>query len=69
MARPTHHLAQFNVGRMRVPIDDPVMEGFRSPLEQINPIADQGPGFVWRLQTAEGDATAVRAYPGIPSPS
>ena len=57
------HLAQFNIGRMRAPIDDPVMEGFRSQLERINAIADASPGFVWRLQTAEGDATTVRAYP------
>jgi hypothetical protein len=24
------HLAQLNIGRMRGPIDDPAMEGFRS---------------------------------------
>jgi hypothetical protein len=41
---------------MRAPIDDPVMEGFRSQLEQ------KSLGFVWRLETPEGDATAVRAY-------
>ena len=57
-----HHLAQFNVGRMRAPIDDPVMEGFRSQLDRINALADQSPGFVWRLQTESGDATAIRAY-------
>ncbi len=56
------HLAQFNIGRMKGPIDGPVMEGFRSQLERINAIADASLGFVWRLQTAEGDATAVRAY-------
>ncbi len=57
-----HHLAQFNIARMRAPIDDPVMEGFRSQLERINALADQSAGFVWRLQTSDGDATAVRAY-------
>ena len=61
-ANPTQ-LAQFNVARLRAPIDDPVMEGFRSQLERINAIADQSPGFVWRLQTDEGDATSLRAYP------
>jgi hypothetical protein len=25
-------------------------------------VADQSPGFVWRLQTAEGDATSVHAF-------
>jgi len=55
-------LAQFNVARMRAPIDDPVMEGFRSQLDRINALADGSPGFVWRLQTDGGDATAIRAY-------
>ena len=29
----------------------------------INAIADESPGFVWRLETDEGDATAIRPYP------
>ena len=56
------HLAQFNVARMLAPIDDPVMEGFRSQLDRINALADQSPGFVWRLQTEGGDTTSIRAY-------
>ena len=59
---PAYHLVQFNVARMRAPIDSAVMEGFVSQLERINAIAEQTPGFVWRLQTAEGDATALRPY-------
>jgi hypothetical protein len=55
-------LAQFNIARMRAPIDDPVMEGFRSQLDRMNALADSSPGFVWRLQTDGGDATAIRAY-------
>jgi Domain of unknown function (DUF3291) len=62
MSGKGYHLAQFNIGRMLAPIDDPVMEGFRSQLEPINALADRSPGFVWRLQTESGDATAVRAY-------
>ena len=56
------HLAQANIARMRARLEDPVMDGFRSQLDRINAIADQSPGFVWRLQTAEGNATAIRAY-------
>ena len=56
------HLAQANVARMRAALDDPVMEGFRSQLDRINAIADRSPGFVWRLQTSAGNATAIRAY-------
>jgi hypothetical protein len=62
MTSERFRLAQANVARMRAPLDDPLMEGFRSQLEAINAIADESPGFVWRLQTAEGDATSIRAF-------
>ena len=55
-------LAQINVGRMSYPLEDPRMEGFRSQLDAINALADRSPGFVWRLQSDEGDATAIRAF-------
>jgi hypothetical protein len=55
-------LAQANVARMRGPLADPVMEGFRSQLERINALADRSPGFAWRMQSEEGDATAIRAF-------
>ena len=59
----THfHLAQVNIGRFRAPIDDPIMEGFRTQLDPINALADRAPGFVWRLQTEDGNATAIRPY-------
>ena len=48
------HLAQLNIGRFRAPLDDPIMEGFRTQLDPINALADQSPGFVWRLQTEDG---------------
>ena len=56
------HLAQVNIGRFRAPIDDPIMEGFRTALDPVNALADASPGFVWRLQTEDGNATAVRPY-------
>jgi hypothetical protein len=56
------HLAQVNIGRLRAPIDNPIMEGFRSQLDTINALADRTPGFVWRLQTEDGNATAIRPY-------
>jgi Domain of unknown function (DUF3291) len=62
MAR--YHLAQVNIGRLRAPISDPIMEGFRTQLDPINALADRSPGFVWRLQTEEGNATAIRPYAG-----
>ena len=56
------HLAQVNIGRLRAPLEDPLMEGFRSQLAPINALADRTPGFVWRLQTEDGNATAIRPF-------
>jgi hypothetical protein len=55
-------LAQVNIGRARGEMTDPVMAGFVAMLPEINALADGSPGFVWRLQTEDGDATAVRPY-------
>lgn len=57
------HLAQVNIGRFRAPLESPIMEGFRAQLDPINALADRSPGFVWRLQTEDGNATAIRPYP------
>lgn len=38
------------------------MTEFVAALEPLNALADRSPGFVWRLQTDAGDATAVRAF-------
>jgi hypothetical protein len=57
-----YHLAQINIGRVLAPVDDPLLAGFMAKLDEINALADQSPGFVWRLQTEEGNATALRPY-------
>jgi Domain of unknown function (DUF3291) len=57
-----HHLAQVNIGRLRAPLDSPQLAGFVAALEPINALADAAPGFVWRLQTEDGDATALRPF-------
>jgi hypothetical protein len=54
------HLAQVNVGRLRAPVDDPLIADFVAGLDEINAVADAAPGFVWRLQTEDGNATAIR---------
>lgn len=55
-------LAQSNIARMRAPLDDPIMAGFVELLEPLNLLADRSPGFVWRMQDDEGDATAIRVF-------
>lgn len=59
----TYHVAQVNIGRVRAPMEDSLMEGFASRLDEINALADRSPGFVWRLQTPAGNATYFRPYP------
>jgi hypothetical protein len=55
-----YQLAQVNVGRLRAPVDAPEIAGFVAMLDPINALADAAAGFVWRLQTEDGNATAVR---------
>jgi len=62
VAQPRHHLAQVNVALPREPLDSPLLAEFVAALEPINALADRSPGFVWRLQTEDGDATGVRAF-------
>jgi Domain of unknown function (DUF3291) len=55
-------LAQLNVGRLLAPVDSPVVAEFMAALDEINALADASPGFVWRFQTEEGNATAERPF-------
>ena len=57
-----YHLAQLNVGTMIAPTDDPRVADFMNALDKINALADNSPGFVWRLQSESGNATDFRAF-------
>jgi Domain of unknown function (DUF3291) len=57
-----YHVAQCNIGRVLAPLDSPQLAEFVAALEPVNRMADEAPGFVWRLQTEAGDATAIRAF-------
>lgn len=55
------HLAQVNVGRILAPLDSPRLADFVARLPEINAVADQAPGFVWRMVDDSGaDATSLR---------
>jgi hypothetical protein len=67
MTAPAHdprawQLAQLNIAALLEPLDAPGLADFVAALEPVNALADAAPGFVWRLQTADGDATAVRGF-------
>ena len=56
----TPHLAQLNVARLLAPVDHPATSAFVAALDHVNGLADAAPGFLWRLQTDDGDATSIR---------
>ena len=58
----TYELAQLNIGIIRGPMDSPLMAEFAASLDRINALAESSPGFVWRLQTPEGNATTIRPF-------
>jgi hypothetical protein len=45
---------------MKEPLESPRMADFVANLDRINALAESSPGFVWRLQTEQGNATALR---------
>jgi hypothetical protein len=60
------HLAQINIGQLIAPIDDPRIAEFVAGLAPINALAERSPGFVWRLQSDQGNATDI-AYNDDPT--
>jgi len=56
---PHYYLAQVNIARALAPLDDPIMQGFVEQLDHVNHLAESSAGFIWRLQSDEGDATAI----------
>ena len=62
MTSKSHHLSQVNISRMIAPLSNPIMADFVAELDSINKLADNAPGFVWRLQTEAGNATSINAY-------
>jgi len=57
-----HELAQVNIARLLAPLDDPQLADFVAKLDPVNAAAEGAAGFVWRLQTEDGNATAIRMY-------
>ena len=41
MTQPFHHIAQVNIARARAALEDPIMAGFVSLLDEINTLADR----------------------------
>ena len=55
-----YQLAQLNVGELKAPLDSPEIKDFVDNLDRINALAENSPGFVWRLKGDGNDATSLR---------
>jgi hypothetical protein len=62
MATRTFHLAQVNIALLREPLNSLLLADFVAAVAPINALADASPGFVWRLQGDNADATSVRGF-------
>jgi hypothetical protein len=63
MAKAHWHLSQLNVGRIVAPTDSPIVADFMNALDHIKALAEASPGFVWRLQGDNGNATEIVTTP------
>lgn len=57
-----YHLAQLNIATLRAPLTDPLLADFVARLDEINALAEDTPGFVWRLKGEGNDATSLRPF-------
>ncbi|MCF6189628.1 MAG: DUF3291 domain-containing protein [Cocleimonas sp.] len=57
-----YHLAQINIAQAKDEMDTETMHGFMSRIDEINAIADKTDGFIWRLQSNDGDSTSIRVF-------
>ncbi len=54
------HLAQLNIAKAKAPLDSPVLKDFVDNLDPINALAENSPGFIWRLKGDSGNATEIQ---------
>ncbi len=54
-----YYLAQVNIRRLLASIDDPSIAEFVNQLDEMNQLAEDSPGFIWRMQ--DGDNSSVHA--------
>ena len=56
------HIAQVNIARAKAPLDSELLQTFVARLDEINALADDAPGFVWRLKSDQGPSSYLRPY-------
>ncbi len=63
------HLAELNLGLFKAPLDSPEMSEFVNALDRINALADNAPGFVWRMTDDDGGPSSYVEVPGATDPN
>lgn len=58
----SYHFAQFNVAWLKKPLEHPDIADFKHAIDPVHELADQAPGFVWRL-VADGYDDATTLHP------
>ena len=58
----SYHLAQLNLAQLKYGLDAPEMRDFVDNIDQINLLAEQSPGFVWRFVSAPDRADEIRVF-------
>jgi len=61
-SKKQYQLAQVNIAQAKAEMDTKTMSGFVNRLDEINALAEKSKGFVWRLQSDDGDATSIRVF-------
>ena len=58
-----HHIAHFNIARLRAAPGDPLVAEFVDNVPKVNAVAERSPGFVWRWkdETARVDGLTYEA--------
>jgi|ETNmetMinimDraft_22_1059887.scaffolds.fasta_scaffold00069_27 hypothetical protein len=59
------HLAQANIARLRYPLSDPRMADMSERIDEMNRLAEESPGFVWRFKedgSPENDLSLLSEY-------
>ena len=54
-----YHLTQANVARFKASLNDPLMKEFTDFLEPVNKLAEESPGFIWRLTDDDGRSASL----------
>lgn len=60
MVNKMFHLAQLNIAEAKAALDTPLLKGFVERIDEINALADNQNGFIWRLKDETGNSMEIR---------